>query len=93
MGTSHPFTGVGFDTYGDWYRRARDTQALVLPGPNVITNAAHNVPFDVFAFGGWPLFLSYIALLLLTVIAILKVTIRARAYDGVFVALTTAWLC
>jgi len=93
MGTSHPFTGVGFDTYGDWYRRARDTQALVLPGPNTVTNAAHNVPFDVFAFGGWPLFISYIALLILTVIAIVKVTIRARAYDGVFVTLTTAWLC
>ena len=93
MGTSHPFTGVGFDTYGDWYRRARDTQALVLPGPNIITNAAHNVPFDVFAFGGWPLFLSYIALIILTVIAIVKVTIRARAYDGVFVTLTTAWVC
>ena len=93
MGTSHPFTGVGFDTYGDWYRRARDTQALVLPGPNIITNAAHNVPFDIFAFGGWPLFLSYIALIILTVIAIVKVTIRARAYDGVFVTLTTAWVC
>jgi hypothetical protein len=93
MGTSHPFTGVGFDTYGDWYRRARDTQALVMPGPNTVTNAAHNVPFDVFAFGGWPLFLSYIALLILTVIAIIKVTIRARTYDGVFVTLTTAWLC
>jgi hypothetical protein len=93
MGTSHPLTGVGFDTYGDWYRRARDTQALVLPGPNTVTNAAHNVPFDVFAFGGWPLFLSYIALLMLTVLAIIKVTIRARTYDGVFVTLTTAWLC
>ena len=93
MGASHPFTGVGFDTYGDWYRRARDTQALVLPGPNTVTNAAHNVPFDVFAFGGWPLFISYIALLILTVIAIIKVTIRTRAYDGVFVTLTTAWLC
>jgi hypothetical protein len=93
MGTSHPFTGVGFDSYGDWYRRARDVQALVVPGPNVITNAAHNVPFDVFAFGGWPLFLSYLALLILTVIAIIKVTIRTRTYDGVFVTLTTAWLC
>jgi len=93
MGTSHPFTGVGFDTYGDWYRRARDTQALVLPGPNTVTNAAHNVPFDIFAFGGWPLFISYIALLILTVIAIVKVTMRTRAYDGVFVTLTTAWLC
>jgi hypothetical protein len=93
MGSDHPLTGVGFDTYGDWYRRARDTQALILPGPNTTTNAAHNVPFDVFAFGGWPLFASYLAILALSVIAIIKVTLRNRKYDAVFVTLTTAWLC
>ena len=93
MGSDHPLTGVGFDTYGDWYRRARDTQALVLPGPNVTTNAAHNVPFDVFAFGGWPLFISYLAILALSVIAIIKVSSRSRKYDAVFVTLTTAWVC
>jgi O-antigen ligase len=93
MGSDHPLTGVGFDTYGDWYRRARDTQALVMPGPNTVTNAAHNVPFDVFAFGGWPLFISYLLILLLSVIAIVKVTLRTRKYDGVFVTLTTAWVC
>jgi O-antigen ligase len=93
MGTDHPLTGVGFDTYGDWYRRARDLQALILPGPNTTTNAAHNVPFDVFAFGGWPLFIPYLGILLLTVIAILKVTVRSRSYDPIFVTLTTAWVC
>ena len=93
MGSDHPLTGVGFDTYGDWYRRARDTQALVLPGPNTTTNAAHNVPFDVFAFGGWPLFIVYLGILALSVIAIIKVTIRAKKYDAVFVTLTTAWIC
>jgi hypothetical protein len=93
MGSDHPLTGVGFDTYGDWYRRARDTQALVLPGPNTVTNAAHNVPFDVFAFGGWPLFISYLGILALSVIAIIKVTLRTRAYDPIFVTLTTAWVC
>jgi O-antigen ligase len=93
MGSEHPLTGVGFDNYGDWYRRARDTQALILPGPNTTTNAAHNVPFDVFAFGGWPLFASYLAILALSVIAIIKVTLRNRKYDAVFVTLTTAWVC
>jgi hypothetical protein len=93
MGSDHPLTGVGFDTYGDWFRRARDAQALILPGPNTTTNAAHNVPFDVFAFGGWPLFIPYLFILLLTVIAIVKVTLRTRAYDGIFVTLTTAWVC
>jgi hypothetical protein len=93
MGSDHPLTGVGFDSYGDWFRRARDEQALILPGPNTTTNAAHNVPFDVFAFGGWPLFVPYLFILLLTIIAIVKVTLRTRAYDGVFVTLTTAWVC
>jgi hypothetical protein len=93
MGSENPFTGVGFDTYGDWYRRARDAQALILPGPNTTTNAAHNVPFDVFAFGGWPLFASYLGILALSVVAIFKVTRRSRKYDAVFVTLTTAWTC
>jgi hypothetical protein len=93
MGSDHPLTGVGFDTYGDWYRSARDIQALNLPGPNVVTNAAHNVPFDVFAFGGWPLFIPYLLILLLSAIAIVKMTLRTRKYDGVFVTLTTAWVC
>ena len=93
MGSDHPLTGVGFDSYGDWFRRARDAQALILPGPNTTTNAAHNVPFDVFAFGGWPLFIPYLFVLLLTVLAIVKITLRTRAYDGIFVTLTTAWIC
>jgi hypothetical protein len=93
MGSDHPLTGVGFDTYGDWFRRARDEQALILPGPNTVTNAAHNVPFDVFAFGGWPLFIPYLFTLLLTIVAIIKVTLRTRVYDGIFVTLATAWVC
>lgn len=93
MGSEHPLTGVGFDTYGDWYRRLRDTQALVLPGPNTVTNAAHNVPFDVFAFGGWPLFITYLTILSLSALAIIRVTVRTKKYDAIFVTLTTAWTC
>jgi hypothetical protein len=93
MGSEYPFTGVGFDAYGDWYRRARDDQALILPGPNTVTNAAHNVPFDVLAFGGWPLFITYLGIMALSVVAIFKVTRRSREYNAVFVTLTTAWIC
>ncbi len=91
MGREKPWTGVGFDTYGDWYRKVRDAQALVLPGPDTVTNAAHNVPFDVLASGGWPLFIAYIAIVLLALVAIIRVTIRERAYNPVFVAMTVAW--
>lgn len=91
MGRENPWTGVGFDTYGDWYRKVRDAQALILPGPDTVTNAAHNVPFDVLASGGWPLFIAYIAIVLLALVAIIRVTFRERAYNPVFVAMTVAW--
>jgi O-antigen ligase len=93
MGSDHPFTGVGMDAYGNYYRLARsEYAATVLPGPKTITNAAHNVVIDIFAYGGYPLFLSYAAILGLGIWAILRVTLRNRAYDGTFVALATTWL-
>ena len=93
MASQSPLTGIGMDSYGDWYRRARDDQALILPGPETVTNAAHNIPFDILAYGGWPLFISYIFLIALAAIAILKVTLRSRSYNGTFIALTVAWIC
>ena len=93
MASQFPFTGVGMDAYGDWYRRARDSQALILPGPETVTNAAHNIPFDILANGGWPLFITYIFLIVLATIAILKVTLRNNNYDGTFITLVVAWAC
>jgi O-antigen ligase len=93
MASQFPFTGVGMDAYGDWYRRARDEQALILPGPETVTNAAHNIPFDILSNGGWPLFITYIFLIALATIAIIKVTVRNKNYDGTFIALAVAWAC
>ena len=93
MASQFPFTGVGMDAYGDWYRRARDSQALILPGPETVTNAAHNIPFDILSNGGWPLFITYVFLVALAAIAILKVTVRNKKYDGTFIALAVAWAC
>ena len=91
-GESHPFSGVGMDSFGDWYRRSRDAHALELPGVNTVVNAAHNVWLDMFAFGGWPLLLSYVVILLVTAVSIARVIIRQKEYDATFVALTTAWI-
>jgi len=93
-GTSHPFSGVGMDSFGDWYRRTRtEYAATTLPGPGVITNAAHNVVLDFFASGGWPLLIAYLATLGLGIWAIVKVSIRSRSYDGRFVAIAVTWIC
>jgi hypothetical protein len=92
MAKENLLTGIGFDSYGDWYRRSRDAQALILPGPDTVTNAAHNVPIDVFAFGGLPLLIPYLALIAIVFVSIIRHTLKNREYDGLFVALTTAWL-
>jgi O-antigen ligase len=93
MGRENPFTGVGMDAYGNYYRMARsEYAATVLPGPKTITNAAHNVVIDIFAYGGFPLLVSYIAILSIGVWSIIRVTLRQRSYDGTFVALSTTWL-
>ena len=94
MGLDHPLTGVGMDSYGDWYRRARsENAATVLPGPKVFTNAAHNVVIDFFAYGGFPLLIAYLGMLLLAGIASFKVLRRTKKYDVIFVSMFTAWAC
>ncbi len=91
-GESHPYSGVGMDALGDWYRRVRDPQAIVLPGVNTVVNAAHNVFMDMFAFGGWPLFISYISLVAYSLIALVRTFMRLEKFDGTFTAIAVAWI-
>jgi hypothetical protein len=93
MADKFPLSGVGMDTYGDWYRRLRDDQALINPGPNTITNAAHNVFLDQIAYGGWPMFIAYAAITVLIMIAIVKVVLRTKEFNFTFIGLAVAWIC
>jgi hypothetical protein len=93
MAKKFPWNGVGMDSYGDWYRSLRDESALIMPGPSTVTNAAHNVNLDVMAYGGWPLLITYISLLIFVVVAITKVILRNHKYDPIFVSLTVGWVC
>lgn len=92
-GIDNPVAGVGFDSLGDWYRRSRRESALSLPGVDTVTNAAHNVYLDLFAFGGFPLFLSYVALSLVTIIAMVRVLLRKKYFESTFVILVCIWVC
>lgn len=92
-GMQNPFTGAGMDAYGDWYRRSRSEYgALVMPGPQTVTNSAHNVVIDIFSYGGFPLLISYLAILLLGGTAIIKKLSRSKSYDPLFVAISVAWI-
>lgn len=91
-GRSHLWTGVGFDAFGDWYRRMREPRALVLPGPNTVVNASHNVPIDIFAFGGIPLITTYILIIALVLVSSFRFIKQSRKFDSIFVTLFTLWV-
>jgi O-antigen ligase len=91
MTTEHPIFGVGLDSYGDWYRRSRDIEATLRRGPEVTSNAAHNVFLDMSAYGGFPLVLIYIALMALVLVSAIKVIKRSLGFNAGFVGLVGGW--
>jgi O-antigen ligase len=92
MTVENPIFGVGLDSYGDWYRRSRTIEATLRRGPDITTNAAHNVFLDISAYGGFPLTFVYIALMILVVISAVKVVKRSQSFNAGFVGLVAAWV-
>lgn len=61
------FSGLGLDSYGNFYRQYRDSTAILRRGPEITTNAAHNVIIDLAANGGLILVVPYILLMFFTI--------------------------
>lgn len=89
---SHPVFGVGMDSYGDWYRRARGEQALVTPGPEVTTNAAHNVFLDLLSYGGLPLFIFYAIITIIPLGLIANNLFQNEEFNPVIVSLFSIYI-
>ena len=92
MTIENPVFGVGLDNYGDWYRRSRSIEATLRRGPEIVTNAAHNVYLDMSSFGGFPLLIAYSCLMILVAISSWKVIKRAKEFNAPFAGLVGAWL-
>jgi len=94
IGLDNPFTGVGMDSYGTFYRKYRTVNAATdMPGPETTTNAAHSVPLDFLAYGGFPLFIAYLLIVVISAVALVKTARRLKSYDPVFVSLASIWIC
>lgn len=88
----HPFTGVGLNSYGDWYRFARDADALITPGATVTTNVAHNVYVDFASGGGFLLLIAFTLLFGATLFYSLKALRKLREFDALFVSALGVWV-
>ena len=92
MTLEHPFFGVGLDSFGDWYRRARTIEATLRRGPEVTSNAAHNVLIDFSANGGFPLIIIYLFMMALVISAAFRLIKRDIAFDPIIAGLVAVWI-
>jgi O-antigen ligase len=87
----HPITGIGLNSYGDWYREVRGTEVLNLSGIDTSTNSSHNLFIDFAATGGFLLIISYLGLIALTAIHAIRYFRKTTTFDVTFTGLFLAW--
>jgi len=92
MALDHPFFGVGLDSFGDWYRRTRTIEATLRRGPEITSNAAHNVFIDFASNGGFPLLIIYLFLIVLVIIASIKLIRRLEGFNPIVMGLIAVWV-
>jgi len=92
MTVEHPIFGVGMDSYGDWYGRSRTLEATLRRGPEITSNAAHNVYLDISSNGGFPLLTVYLALIALVVVSAVRVFRRESRFNPFFAGLMGGWV-
>ena len=59
----NPLFGVGLDRYGANFRKYRDATQVARRGPDLVSNAAHNVPIQLASTGGLVVLLTFILLI------------------------------
>jgi hypothetical protein len=95
MGSDSPMTGVGVDSYGDFYRAFRPAEVIALTGPDLTTNNAHNPLIQIFATVGLPAFLVVSLIVLLVGILALRLILFStndyRASSNLGILYISAW--
>jgi O-antigen ligase len=88
---SNPLFGVGFDGFGDWYRRGRSEEAAT-SNAALVSNSAHNVPLDIGVGGGLPVLLIYCVLNLLAVLKIVQMVKSTNIMHVSYISICAAWV-
>lgn len=91
MGLEHPWFGVGLDQYLNHYRVSRDALTASRSVSQEVTDSAHNLFIDYFAFGGVPLLVIYILIQILVFLKIANIIKRSTTYDSGTVSLAIAY--
>lgn len=88
---SHPFTGVGLDSFGDYSLKYRDSVAANHPFAEYTDNA-HNFFLEQAATGGYIFAMLNLLLVILTLLLFVKFQINEKKFDPLMTSLFSAWL-
>jgi O-antigen ligase len=88
---ANPLSGIGIDSYGDFYREYRTIEAVVRTGPQRVTNTAHNIFLDVFSGAGVFSGLMFLSIMALTLYSIFT-ALRANYQNFDLTAFSAMWL-
>ncbi len=91
MMTMKPWTGVGLDSYGDWYRQVRGEISTLRTDPERVSNSAHNIFLDLASGGGVLVVLLYLSFYVFCFFQCIKYIRRTSVFDPIFVALFSSW--
>jgi tetratricopeptide (TPR) repeat protein len=89
----NPLFGVGLDRYGANFRSYRDATQSLRRGPDLVSNAAHNVPIQLLATGGIFVFIAYFSV---TVFIFCRGVVSLKKFQGgeqiIAAGIFAAWL-
>jgi O-antigen ligase len=88
----NPLNGVGIDAYDDWYRSERGMISALRTSINRTANTAHNIVLDLGSGGGFPLMISYLALIVLVAYSIAKGLRSGMSNDPYFMSASMSWI-
>jgi O-antigen ligase len=93
MFKNYPFTGVGFDHYGYYFKELRRVEYPLRYGFDLTSTNAHNTFLQMFSTGGLFLGLSYLVLVISTLIVGLKLVKDSDSNQRIlFLGLLSAWI-
>jgi O-antigen ligase len=92
MWLDNPITGVGIDSYGQFYRTFRSLESTVSPGMNVVTDASHNVYIDIIAGTGFVGVVGYLMVVFVVIVSAFKFIRTFKEFDATFYSLFLGWL-
>ena len=93
MFKSNPLTGVGFDSYGYYFKEFRSIEYPLRYGFELTSSNAHNTFLQLFATGGFFLGISYLTLVISTLLVGLKLVKKSNQNERLIsLGLLSAWI-